>query len=92
MTNKYLEKIALFRPKRQPLTKFKKEEFQGRFTEMFDKAVKGRKLNAEKVKNYRWKNSIGMVNKEGLLSRLLVPSKANPGKHLELKHPDYKKK
>jgi hypothetical protein len=87
MTNKYLEKIALFRAKRQPFGKFKSEEFQGRFTEMFDSAVKRKQLDAEKVKNYRWKNSIGMTDKEGFLSRLLVPSKSEPGKHLELKYP-----
>lgn len=86
MTNKYLEKIALFRAKRQPFAKFKKEEFQGRFTEMFDGAVKRKQLDAEKVKNYRWKNSIGMADKDGQLSRLLVPSKLEPGKHLELKY------
>jgi hypothetical protein len=91
MTNKYLEKIALFRAKRQPFGKFKKEEFQGRFTEMFDSAVKRKQLDAEKVKNYRWKNSIGHADENGLLTRLMVPSKLEPGKHLDLKYPKGKK-
>jgi hypothetical protein len=95
VTNKYLEKIASFRPKKnnEPNGKFEdRAGFKSRFAEMFDASVKSRKMNKDKVKNYKWGKAVGIANKDGHLVKLMVPSKTEPGKHFTLKHPDYKGK
>ncbi len=93
--NKYLEKIANFRPKteKKPNEVWKKDDdFKLRFSEMFDRSVSKRQMDAEKVKNYRWRNTLSVADDKGRLAKLLVPSKTDPGKHLTMTHPDYKKK
>jgi len=95
VNNKYLDKIASFRPKRSgnPNGKWdNKDEFKSRFSEMFDASVRKRQMDKDKVKNYKWSKTIGVANDKGQLAKLLVPSKTEPGKHLTLKHPDYKSK
>lgn len=89
MNNKYLDKLAFFRPKkeRKPYGEFAdKDEFKNRFTQMFDKAVNKRQLDKDKVKNYRWKNAIGHSGPDGHLSTLIVPNKVNTAKPLTMKY------